>query len=257
MKILRQVVAGAFVSLFVGLAMPALGQGRIGAAVGTAVRPELRVDGFDVEQVSDLSPGTALNFSLYGTAGGHAALRIDGARQRLPLREVQAGVYEGSYLIAAGDHITGDSRVTADLWMAEHAITAVLDEPLLLGGTLAAAPARGCEDCAVVEAVRPVEVMGRPGAFGAIAGGVLGAILGHQVGRGDGRTLAGVLGAVGGAYAGRELERRQQPRLRYDVVVRLPDGSAQTRRYESPPPFRVGDRLRVGGGAWLPDAAAH
>jgi outer membrane lipoprotein SlyB len=264
MKTLRQVVVGAVASWFVGLAMPALAQGGIGAAVGSAVRSEVRVDGFDVEQVGDLAAGTSLNFSLYGTPGARATLGIEGARKRLPLHEVQAGVYEGSYVIAPDDRITSDSRVTAHVWKHDEVITAVLDEPLLLGGTPAPQPAarvaaapRGCEECAVVEAVRPVEVAGRSGATGAIAGGVLGAILGSQVGKGDGRTLAGILGAVGGAYAGREIERRHQQRLRYDVVVRLPDGSAQTRRYDSPPPFRVGDRLRVGGGAWLPDPAAH
>jgi outer membrane lipoprotein SlyB len=256
MKI-RQVLAGAFASLFVGLAVPALAQGGIGAAVGTAARHQLRVDGFDVEQVGELSPGTALHFSLYGTPGARAALRIDGAGQRLPLHEVQAGVYEGRYVIASEDRIGTDSRVTAQLWTAEQAVTAVLEEPLLLGAAAASATVRACEECATVEAVRPVEVAGRPGAVGAIAGGVVGAILGSQVGRGDGRTLAGILGAVGGAYAGREIERRHRQRLRYEVVVRLPDGSTQTRLYDEPPPFRVGDRLRVGEGAWLPDAAAH
>lgn len=255
MKI-RQVLAGAFASLFVALALPALAQAGIGAAVGTAARSEVRVDGFDVEQVSELAPGTALHFSLYGTPGARATLRIEGARQRLPMHEVQAGVYEGSYVIASEDRIDTGSRVTAQLWTAEQAVTAVLEEPLLLGAAMAAT-VRPCEDCATVEAVRPVEVSGRPGAVGAITGGVIGAILGSQVGKGDGRTLAGILGAVGGAYAGREIERRHNQRLRYDVVIRLPDGSTQTRRYDAPPPFRVGDRLRVGGGAWLPDAAAH
>jgi outer membrane lipoprotein SlyB len=82
---------------------------------------------------------------------------------------------------------------------------------------------------------------------------VLGAIVGSQFGRGDGRTAAGILGAVGGAYAGSEVERRHGTRTRYDVVVRGPNGVAQTRRYDAPPPFRVGDRLRIADGTWRPD----
>ena len=237
METLRHLVVGVLVTLFVGLAA---------AAAQADTGPPLRVDAFDVEQVSQLSVGTPLNFSLFGTPGARATLRIEGAERRLPLHEGQAGVYEGTYVIAPNDHITPTSRVTADLRLADQVATAVLDEPLLLGTSIAQA----CDDCGVVEAIRTVEVNGSPGYIGAITGGVVGAILGSQVGRGDGRTVAGVLGALGGAHVGREIERSQSKRTRYDVVVRLPNGVSQTRRYDAPPSFKVGDRVRLAGGAW-------
>ena len=245
MKTLRQMVVGALATLLVAFANAA-------CALPDSAAPPLRVDGFDVEQVSQLSAGTALNFSLFGTPGASAALRIDGAERGLALQESQAGVYEGTYVIAANDRITPASRVTADLRLADQMATAVLDEPLMYGTSTA----RSCDDCGVVEAIRTVEINGHPGFVGAIAGSVIGAILGSQFGNGDGRTVAGILGAVGGAHVGREIERSQSKRIGYDVVVRLPNGVAQKRRYDAPPPFRVGDRVRLAGGAWRSDTAA-
>jgi outer membrane lipoprotein SlyB len=244
MKTLRHMVAAALATLLLGFAVAVSAQPDSG--------PPLRVDGFDVEQVSQLSAGTPLNFSLFGTPGARATLRIDGAERRLALHEGQAGVYEGTYVIAANDRITPASRVTADLWLGSQTTTAVLEEPLMLGTSTA----RACDDCGVVEAIRAVDIRGQPGVVGAIAGGVIGAILGSQVGNGDGRTLAGILGAVGGAHVGREIERSQSQRTGYDVVVRLPNGVSQTRRYDARPPFKVGDRVRLAGGAWRPDTPA-
>ena len=244
MKTLRNMVVGVLATLLVGFAAAASAQPDTGLP--------LRVDGFDVEQVSQLSAGTALNFSLFGTPGARATLRIDGAERRLALQEGQAGVYEGTYVIAANDRITAASRVTADLWLANQVTTVVLEEPLMLGTSTA----RGCDDCGVVEAIRAVDIRGQPGYVGAIAGGVIGAILGSQVGHGDGRTVAGILGAVGGAHVGREIERSQSKRTRYEVVVRLPNGVSQTRRYDAPPPFKVGDRVKLAGGTWRPDTSA-
>ena len=69
-------------------------------------------------------------------------------------------------------------------------------------------------------------------------------------------TAGGILGAVGGAVVGNEIERQRSKRTRYEVVVRLADGATQVRRFDAPPPWRVGDRLRVADGGWTPDAPA-
>ena len=90
-----------------------------------------RVEGFDVEQVRQLTPGTDLNFKLYGTPGAAATLAISGSQRRLPLEETQLGVYEGIYTVSTRDRLTPDSVVTANLRLGNHVATAVLDEPLL------------------------------------------------------------------------------------------------------------------------------
>jgi outer membrane lipoprotein SlyB len=238
MKTLRHWLFGVLATLLVCTAEPGFAQA---AASGP------RVDGFDVEEVAELTAGTALHFTLYGTPGAAATLSIAGADGSLPLQETQAGIYEGSYTIAADDQITADSRVTADLRAGERVASAVLDEPLVLGATAAVpvAAISSCNVCGVVQSIRPVEARADAGIFGALAGGVVGAILGSQVGQGDGRTAAGILGAVGGAYAGREIERASRGRTRFDLVVRMDDGGVQTRRYDATPPFKVGDRVRV------------
>lgn len=213
---------------------------------------EPRVDRFDVEEVHRLDAGTPLHFSLYGTPGAAATLHIEGAAHALPLVEQQAGLYEGTHVVAAHERITPDSRVTAELRLGERVASALLDEPLVLGAVF---PAR-CIECGVVQSVRAVDGGGGSGTVGAVAGGVLGAVLGRQIGRGDGRTLASILGALGGAYAGRELERAHHRRTQHEVALRLDDGRVQTRRYDGAPPFRVGDRVRVVQDRWLRESDA-
>jgi hypothetical protein len=73
------------------------------------------VDGVDVEQVAALGTGVPLNFTVFGTPGALVTLRIDGGRRVLELREVEPGVYEGSYLIDGADALRPESRVTATL----------------------------------------------------------------------------------------------------------------------------------------------
>ena len=274
MATLRQVIVGVLATLLVWITAPALAQPSRSAAEAAA---RLHVDAFDVEEVPQLSPGTPLNFSLFGTPGATATLQIDGAQRSLDLREAQPGIYEGTYTIDAQDRIGPDSRVTASLQRGNQVARSVLAEPLLLGASapiaaeppmargapiddsppIAASPRIGtpvpaapaapaCADCAVVESVRAVELGSGRGYLGAITGGLVGAILGNQVGRGEGRSVARIIGALGGALAGRELERKRSWHTRYDVVLRLPSGAAQTRSYDSMPPFKVGDTVRLG-----------
>ena len=274
MASVRQVIVGVLATLLVWITAPALAQPSHSPAWAAA---GLRVDGFDVEQVPQLTSGTQLNFGLYGTPGAAATLQIDGAQRSLDLHEVQPGIYEGTYTIDAQDQIWPDSHVAATLRRGNQVARSVLEEPLLLGASapmaagppmaqsapidepapIAASPRIGtpvppapaapaCADCAVVESVRAVELGGARGYVGAITGGLVGAILGNQVGRGDDRSVARIIGALGGALAGREIERSGSRRTRYDVVLRLPSGAAQTRSYDSVPPFKVGDTIRLG-----------
>lgn len=100
-------------------------------AAATAAAP--RVDGFDVEPVRQLAPGSDLAFTLRGTPGASATIAIDGARRSFTLDETQLGVYEGTYTVSTRDRITPESRVTANLRLGNRVATAVLDDPLVEG----------------------------------------------------------------------------------------------------------------------------
>ena len=149
--------SAALALLLAGLCMaggPALAQGRP------------RIDGVDVERVAQLSPGTRLNFSVFGSPGGQVVVQIDGARHPLPLRELQPGVYDGSYRLEPGEHIAPDARVVAVLRLGAQEARAMLDEPLLLDAPEPVASPRPTAPSPlppVVAAPLPAPVETRPG----------------------------------------------------------------------------------------------
>ncbi|HTN64629.1 MAG TPA: glycine zipper 2TM domain-containing protein [Burkholderiaceae bacterium] len=98
---------------------------------GTSNTP--RIEGFNVDEVPSLRPGTELDFSLYGTPGGTAMLRIAGSQSNLLLRETEAGQYEGTYTISSRDNITARSSVTANLRVGNQVTSMVLSESLQAG----------------------------------------------------------------------------------------------------------------------------
>ncbi len=89
-----------------------------------------RIEGFNVNEVRRLNPGVELNFDLYGTPGGSASLRIDGATRTVAMTEVDAGHYEGAYTINSRDQIVANSPVTANLRVGNQVASAVLTESL-------------------------------------------------------------------------------------------------------------------------------
>jgi outer membrane lipoprotein SlyB len=93
----------------------------------------LRIDGFSVDEVRNLIPGTDLNFSISGTPGGTATLLIAGAQRGLTLSEVEPGLYDGTYTISGRDSITAQSAVTANLRRGNQVVSAVLRESLQAG----------------------------------------------------------------------------------------------------------------------------
>jgi outer membrane lipoprotein SlyB len=133
MKTIRQLLAGLLVVL------PLIGTG-IDSALAQGYNAAPRIDGFDIEQVPRIVPGTDLNFTLWGTPGGAATLRIDGAKQKLVLEESQVGVYQGTYTISARDRIAANSRVTANLRLGNQVASATLDETVAAAGPLNAPP---------------------------------------------------------------------------------------------------------------------
>ena len=106
-----------------------------------------------------------------------------------------------------------------------------------------------CANCGTVRAINVIEQKGEGSGLGAVAGGVVGGVLGSQVGRGSGRKIATVAGAAGGAYAGHEAEKYLKSSKRYDVAVRMENGSSRTFSYDKEPAFRIGEKVKVVKGA--------
>lgn len=87
---------------------------------------------------------------------------------------------------------------------------------------------------------------GQASGAGAIIGGVVGGVLGNQVGGGSGKTAATVVGAVGGALAGHEVEKRGgTQRNRYQIGIRLDNGTYQTIVQDNLYDLQVGTRVRI------------
>jgi outer membrane lipoprotein SlyB len=101
-----------------------------------------------------------------------------------------------------------------------------------------------CHDCGVIVEVKEVDVAGKGTGIGAVAGGVGGAVIGHEIG--DNRTGTAV-GAVVGAVAGHQIERQARAHKRYDIMVRMDDGSTRALSDETgtPPSVKSGDKVRV------------
>jgi outer membrane lipoprotein SlyB len=216
-----------------------------------------RIDRFEVDPVARLDSGADLFFSLSGSPGGTASVRINGVKGKLSLQEVAAGVYEGTYTIKDRDRISANSAATATLRRGDREASAILGQPLLAAAgrvPSARSAARSCANCGVVESINVVEVSGSGSYVGKIAGGVVGAVIGSQIGQGRGTTAAEIAGAVGGAVAGNEIEKRVKKTKHYDVSVRLQGGGTQTISYATAPAFKVGDKVRVENGTLVPNS---
>lgn len=114
-----------------------------------------------------------------------------------------------------------------------------------------AAPTPICRECGTIESVREVVQQGEGSGVGAVAGGVIGGVVGNQVGGGRGKDLATLAGIVGGAVAGHQIEKSQKKTVRYDIAVRLDDGSLRTISAATPPAWRAGDRVRFTSGGLI------
>jgi len=92
-----------------------------------------RIEGFNVDEVTRLRPGTELNFEIFGTPGGLVTLRILGAQHNLILPEIEPGQYAGTYTINSRDKIAARSPVTANLRVGNQVTSLVLNESLQTG----------------------------------------------------------------------------------------------------------------------------
>ena len=210
--------------------------------------PALAINRFETKNSGALTGGHEINFIVEGTPGAKASVTTDGGKTSMVLIEEKAGHYVGAYTVKTRDQFSEATQTVATLSMGDKKTT--LGKTLAVGAitpkAVAVADAK-CLECGVVQSVSTVNVKGKPNYIGAIAGGVAGAALGSQVGKGDGNTAATVVGAVGGAVAGREIEKRVRSSTRYDVVVKLNNGTQKTVSFEAEPGFKAGSRVKLSG----------
>lgn len=125
--------------------------------------------------------------------------------------------------------------------------------PILMPPTVAAPVP--CATCGVIDKLREVPQEGEGSGIGAVAGGVLGGLLGNQIGGGSGNKIATVLGVAGGAYAGHQVEKSRNKTMRYEIGVRMDDGSIRTLMQDSQPVWRSGERVRLENGVLTRETA--
>jgi len=209
------------------------------------------IERFDVRHEGSARSGEQLRFTLRGTPGGRASVRLVGAQERFRLNEERPGEYVGTYAVRPTDRLDANAPVVARLRVGELTATSTLEHGLDANRLVSLPGATACLECATVTAINRVEVDG-DGRYigGTVAGGLLGAVLGNQIGQGNGRTAAQVAGVVGGALIGREVQKRRSKREHFEVVLRMrTDGSQQMVAFDDAPAFKVGDRVRLREGA--------
>jgi outer membrane lipoprotein SlyB len=109
--------------------------------------------------------------------------------------------------------------------------------------------AKVCEVCGTVTGVEEVKEKGEGTGIGAVGGGVAGAVIGNQIGKGTTRKIATVAGAAAGAYGGHQAEKYIRSTTRYDVIVRMDDGTYRTISEKTDPALRPGDKVKIENGA--------
>lgn len=105
-----------------------------------------------------------------------------------------------------------------------------------------------CADCGVVQSVQAIKVAGQGTGVGAVGGGVVGGLVGNQFGGGNGRTALTLLGAAGGAYAGHEIEKNVRSTTRYQMKVRMDNGTVRTFTNSTGYNWSEGDAVRIVNG---------
>ena len=195
------------------------------AAQSNEVTPQIVA--FNVDEVPRLAPGVELNFDIYGTPGGQATLRIEGAARSLTLVEREAGQYEGTYTISVRDKIAARSPVTANLRVGNQVASALLNESLQIGVGAHPVPA-GAGPQPRIERfhVDPVAELGAGNELSFTLFGTPGAAVDLAITGVKGKVLLSEVGA--GQYAGTYTIRRSD---------HITAGSGVTAN------LRVGDRV--------------
>jgi hypothetical protein len=92
--------------------------------------PQLRIERFTAAPVDRMEPGAELRFALEGMPGAVAFVDLPGIANKVPLREVRPGAYEGSYTLRRSDQLNPRGPVVATLRAGDRVVTSRLDHPL-------------------------------------------------------------------------------------------------------------------------------
>jgi len=222
-----------------------------GRQLAAAAPPAPQISRIETRNTGGFTGGHELSFIVNATPGGSMQVTLDAGVSSFALAEESSGRYTGRYTVKSRDQFSATTPAVVTLTLADKTVRVAKNlapgatAPTAIAPTVVAAPA--CEGCGVVASVNKVKVKGKPNYIGAIGGGVAGAALGNQVGKGDGKSLATILGAVGGAVAGREIEKNVKSGYRFDVVVRLDNGTSRTMSYDNDPGVAVGAKVQFVG----------
>ncbi len=78
-------------------------------------RPAPEISSFQVNLSDQLAPGSEFEFTLEGTPRGKASVRLSGVNRNIVLREVDPGIYEGSYTLSRRDRLSPQPTASATL----------------------------------------------------------------------------------------------------------------------------------------------
>ncbi len=110
------------------VAILALGHAEPAAAQRSKAAPV--ISEFYVDADEELRAGSTLDFTLEGSARGSASVRISGIEARIPLKEVEPGVYEGRYTVRASDRISSTTTARGTLKRGSRSTSSLLGESL-------------------------------------------------------------------------------------------------------------------------------
>jgi hypothetical protein len=140
------------------------------AAPRRALAPPPQVTGFEMDPIDRVAAGAELFFSIQGTPGSRATVRVAGVSRAIVLQEVEDGVYEGSYTLRPKDRATPNSAATVTLKRANRSTVTTLGRLSALAGVQQSAPVAQAPQPAVPTTlqisrfnVRPIEKI-EPGA---------------------------------------------------------------------------------------------
>lgn len=80
---------------------------------------------FNIDQSDELAPGSDLDFVVEGTPGAKGSVRLSGINRNIVLREVESGVYEGTYTLSGRDRLGPQPTARATLRARNASVTAV------------------------------------------------------------------------------------------------------------------------------------